>query len=86
MASSETKTATVIVREKGSPEPGVVVHGASIVSGVHRTLPNRSTRDLLQAYSVSPLLQAINRKIAGTMCSAHQGGCSCPSVSIIPTK
>lgn len=67
MSSSEPKTATLIVREKGSKDTGVVVHGAYVVSGNARSTPVRGTADLLQAYGASPVLQAVVRKIAMTM-------------------
>jgi len=60
------KIATVIVREKGTANTALV-HGANIVSGVVRSLPRRGTPDLLRAYSESPMLQAIVRKISMTI-------------------
>ena len=38
--------------------------GARIISGNQRSIPRRGTRDLLQAYRESPVLQAVVRKIA----------------------
>ena len=64
------RTATVKVRNKATGEVAVV-HGAQIVAGYQRALPRRGTRDLLQAYSASPVLQAVVRKIASSMAAVQ---------------
>jgi len=60
------RVARVKVRNKLSGETAMV-HGAQMVSGFQRMLPKRGTRELLQAYSASPILQAVVRKISSSM-------------------
>jgi hypothetical protein len=47
--------------------PTGVVHGSQLVPGFRRDLPKRGTRELLQAYENSPVLQAVIRKISSSM-------------------
>ncbi len=67
---SGNRVATIKVRNKATGET-VVVHGAQIVAGYHRALPRRGTSELLQAYSASPVLQAVVRKIASSMAAVQ---------------
>ncbi len=70
MPSGSARVATVKVRNKATGEV-VVVHGAQIVAGYARALPRRGTNELLQAYSASPVLQAVVRKIASSMAAVQ---------------
>jgi len=64
------RTATVKVRNKATGETATVFAG-QLVLGAARTIPRRGTRDLLRAYSASPVLQAVVRKIATSMAAVQ---------------
>ena len=64
------RVARVLVRDKASGETAMV-HGAQLVQGYQRALPRRGTRELLQAYSASPILQAVVRKISSSMAAVR---------------
>jgi hypothetical protein len=64
------RVARVLVRDKASGETAMV-HGAQLVAGYRRELPKRGTRELLQAYSASPILQAVVRKISSSMAAVR---------------
>lgn len=64
--TSGNRVATVKVRDKATGQTAMV-HGAQIIAGYSRILPKRGTRDLIKAYSSSPVLQGVVRKISSGM-------------------